>query len=133
MQIDSKATVQAFLDASVRGDESAMRALLHADIEVVEADSLPYGGVHRGKDGFIALIRRVFTTWQDTQVSVQSVVTEGDQVVMLATMTGRGRETGTAFTMPIAEVWTLRDGKILRITPYYLDTQLLCDIAAGRR
>jgi ketosteroid isomerase-like protein len=66
-------------------------------------------------------------------VSVQSVVAEGEQVVMLATMTGRGRETGTAFTMPIAEVWTLRDGKILRVTPHYLDTQLLCDIAAGRR
>ena len=32
MQVDSKATVQAFLDASVRGDESAMRALLHVDL-----------------------------------------------------------------------------------------------------
>ena len=119
------------MEASVRGDESAMRALLHADIEVVEADSLPYGGVHCGADAFIALIRRVFTTWQDTQMSVQSVVAEGDKVVILATMTGRGRETGVAFRVPIAEVWLLRDSKIYRVTPYYFDTKLLCDVAAG--
>jgi ketosteroid isomerase-like protein len=128
MSNSNKDIVLAFLDASVGGDEETMRDLLHPDVRVIEADSLPYGGVAEGPDGFIELIRRVFTTWEETEVSVQQVLGDGDRVVLLAEMTGRGKGNGKVFRMPIAEVWLLDKGKIREVRPYYFDTKLLHDI-----
>lgn len=128
MSNSNKDIVLAFLDASVRGDEEAMRDLLHPDVRVVEADSLPYGGVSKGPDGFIELIGRVFKTWENTEVTVQQVLGDQDTVVLLAEMTGRGRANGRAFRMPIAEVWRLDNGKIKEVQPYYFDTKILHDI-----
>ncbi len=128
MSNPNKDIVLAFLDASVRGGEEAMKELLHPDVQVIEADSLPYGGVAEGPDGFIELIRRVFKTWEDTEVSVNHVLGDGDRVVLLAEMTGRGRGGGREFRMPIAEVWLLEGGKIREVRPYYFDSKLLHDI-----
>ncbi len=128
MNNPNKDIVLAFLDASVRGDEEAMKELLHPEVQVIEADSLPYGGVSRGPDEFLELIRRVFKTWENTEVSVKQVFADGDHVVLLAEMTGRGRGTGKAFSMPIAEVWRLEGGKIREVRPFYFDTKLLHDI-----
>ena len=128
MSQSNKDIVLAFLDASVRGDEEAMKALLDADVQVIEAESLPYGGISQGPDGFLDLIKRVFKTWEDTQVSVNQVLSDGDLVVILAEMTGRSRVTGEAFRMPIAETWLLENGKIREVRPYYFDTKLLHDI-----
>ena len=44
-------------------------------------------------------------------------------------MTGSGRTTGTPFEVPIAEVWTFLDGKIIEVVPYYFDTKMLADVA----
>lgn len=128
MSNPNKDIVLAFLDASVRGDEEAMRKLLHPDVRVIEADSLPYGGVTEGPQGFLDLIKRVFKTWEETEVSVQHVLADGGRVVLLAEMTGRGKGNGRAFKMPIAEVWLLEDGKIREVRPFYSDTKLLNDI-----
>lgn len=128
MSNSNKDIVLAFLDASVRGDEQAMRDLLHPDVRIIEAASLPYGGVAEGPDGFLDLIKRVFKTWEDTEVSVQQVLGDGDRVVLLAEMTGRSRTTGEAFQMPIAEIWLLENGRIKEVQPYYFDTKILHDI-----
>ena len=124
----NKDIVLTFLDASVRGDEEAMKDLLHPDVRVIEATALPYGGVVKGPDGFLNLIKRVFKTWEKTEVSVQQVIADGDHVVLLAEMTGRSRSTGKTFRMPIAEVWLLDSGKIKEVQPYYFDTKLLHDL-----
>lgn len=102
--------------------------MLHPDVRVIEADSLPYGGVTEGPQGFLDLIKRVFKTWEETEVSVQQVLADEDRVVLLAEMTGRGKGGGRAFRMPVAEIWSLEDGKIKEVRPFYSDTKLLNDI-----
>lgn len=128
MSNSNKDIVLAFLDASVRGDEQAMRDLLHPDVRIIEAASLPYGGVAEGPDGFLDLIKRVFKTWDETNITVQQVFGDGDRVVLLAEMTGRSKRNGKAFSMPIAEIWLLENGKIKEVRPYYFDTKLLHDL-----
>lgn len=130
MDNPNKDIVQAFLDASQRGDEAAARELLHPDVQVIEAESLPYGGVANGPDEFIDLIRRAFTTWDDTRVSVQQILADGDTVVLMAEMSGRGRANGEAFTMAMVEIWRLENGRIREVRPFYFDTKRLHDIYA---
>jgi hypothetical protein len=45
-----------------RGHEP--QALLHGDFEIVEPESLPYGGSHHGVDGYIALLEPIASLFE---------------------------------------------------------------------
>lgn len=127
----SKDIVRAFLDAARDGDMASAGRLLHPEVQVIEADSLPFGGVVSGLEGFTRLVRRVFTTFNNTAVNIDEYIAEGDTVVVLATMTGQSKASGETFAMPISEIWRLRDGLITEIRPFYHDTQKINALAAG--
>jgi len=131
MDLENKDILKSFLKASEKQDEKAMREFLHPEIRVIEADSLPYGGIHQGPDAFMKLIPKVFGTWRDCNVTVNSWVSEGEHVVLLGVMSGSGRTSGTPFEVPIAEVWTFHEAKIIEVVPYYFDTKMLADVAEG--
>lgn len=128
MSVSNKDIVLAFLDASTSGNQDAMRDLLHPGVKVIEAASLPYGGISEGAENFLDLIKRVFTTWKDTKLSVNKVLADGDHVVVLAEMSGIGKISGKAFSVPIAELWRLENRKIKEVRPFYFDTKLLHDV-----
>ena len=79
---DSKDIVRDFLSAARQGDRASMADLLHPQVEIHEAGSLPFAGVHRGLEGFQALTRQVFTRFIDTQVSIERLFAQGDTVVV---------------------------------------------------
>lgn len=126
---DNKTVVREFLAASQRGDRAVMAGLLHERFTVHEADSLPYAGEHHGLEGFLALVKRVFTSFRDTRVEIDGMIGEGDTVIVLARLSGHSKHAGEAFSMPVNEVWQLVDGRIHSITPYYFDTARLNALA----
>ncbi len=98
---------------------------------VVEAASLPYAGEYEGVDGFLRLVRRVFTTFADINVAIQDYIAEGEHVVVLATMSGKRKKDGESFEMPITEIWQVLDGRIMEIRPFYFDTQEVNRLASS--
>jgi uncharacterized protein len=127
----SKDIVLRFLAAAQQGDMATVASLMHPEARVIEADSLPFGGVVTGFEGFTSLVRRVFTTFANTAVSIDETIAEGDTVVVLATMSGQSKASGDAFSMPIAEIWRVQDGLVTEIRPFYHDTQRINSLAAG--
>ena len=123
--------VQAIFDASAEKDWNTVKALLHDDIQVFEADSLPYAGVFKGPDNFIALNQKVFDTWDDSNHTIDHIIADGDHVVILGNMAGRGKATGRSFSVPLAAVWQLKDGKVIEIRPFYFDTKVMHDAHYG--
>lgn len=123
--------VQAIFAAAAAEDWDTIKSLVHDDIQVFEADSLPYAGVFRGPEEFIALIQQVAHTWDDTHHEIHHVVASGDHVINLATMAGRAKTTGRTFSVPMAEVWRFRDGKVSEVHPFYFDTKALHDAHFG--
>jgi len=123
--------IQAIFDASAEEDWNTVKSLVHDEIQVFEADSLPYGGVSKGAESFVALIQQVFSTWDDIDHTINHIVADGDFVVILARMAGRSKTTGQAFSVPMAEVWQLKDGKVIKIRPFYFDTKALHDAHYG--
>lgn len=128
---NSKDIVRAFLDAAQQGDMAIVASLLHPEARIIEADSLPFGGVATGFEGFTQLVRQVFTTFANTAVTIEQYIAEGDTVVVLATMSGQSKASGEAFSMPISEIWRVHDGLITEIKPFYHDTQRINALAAG--
>lgn len=123
MSSDNKHIVKAFLEAAQSQDVETMRTLMDPHAKVVEAASLPYAGEYEGVDGFLRLVRRVFTTFADIDVDIQNYIAEGDHVVVLATMSGKRKLDGESFEMPITEIWHVLNGRVIEIRPFYFDTQ----------
>ena len=131
MTMSSTEVVRKLFETAVAGDFEALKQYLHPEVRVNEAESLPYGGVYVGIDQMVALNARVFSFWTDFSITVKHVFGEGEWVTALTEMQGKARTTGLAFKMPLSEVFRVKDGKIVEITPYYFDTKLLCDAMQG--
>lgn len=106
-------------------------AHLSPEVEVIEAPSMPYPGTFRGHDGFIELTERFAATWTFLPGKTFEYLTDDKGRVMVLTL-GRAvaKATGREIEWRLAELFTVRDGLITEIRPYYWDTAA---IAAATR
>ena len=117
---------EQFLAALQSGDQAALGEMLHPEFEVEEAAGLPYGGVYRGIQGWLELSNAVIGTWSKFRLQLIEYAGESaDSLVIRFAISGRSRKTGKPFESTVLELWKFKDGKLLRIHPYYFDTQLL--------
>jgi ketosteroid isomerase-like protein len=106
----------------LRGSIDTLFASLHPDVVVHEARSLPFGGTFHGIEGVKDLFGQMFATWDDLRIAVEKVIDGGDElVVAILRLTGRAKATGTPVDMQMTELWTLRDGKVIALKPFYWD------------
>lgn len=119
-------------DAFARGDIPAVLALMDSSIVFYEAETLPYGGVHRGPD---AVLDNVFMglgrDWEPFSAVPHEYIDAGSDVVVLGEYSGTHRETGRAFVAPFAHVWRFEEGRLVEFRQY-TDTQLWLAAIAGR-
>ncbi len=113
--------VQSLYEAFGRGDIPAILAAMDESIvwDIPKAPDYPLGGIHRGPHGisneFFGIIP---TYYQEFAALPQSVVDDGDRVIVLGEYRGKGKASGTAFQVPVAHVYTFRDGKWIRFQEY---------------
>jgi len=130
MVTDSRHIVERFY-SSLTGGIEALKPLLHPQIRVIEAESLPYGGTFEGADGLLQILNSLFAAWKDCAVELKQLVVDGDTVVALLEMRGTGATSGVPFEMSVAEVLRIREGRIIEIKPFYFDTHRLNEIHSG--
>jgi uncharacterized protein len=101
-------------EAFARGDIGSMMALMHPSLIWHEAESLPYGGAHRGPD---AVMENVFMglarDWEPFAAIPQEYIAAGDRVVVLGEYRATHRESGRSFVAPFAHVWRFNDGRLV--------------------
>ncbi|HEX7784015.1 MAG TPA: nuclear transport factor 2 family protein [Sphingobium sp.] len=117
-----KASVENLYALTGTGKWDEVEPLLTDDFRIVEADSLPFGGVYEGKDALQRLYTKVFGFWEDPSLDVQDMAVSEQNVVVLLSIHATSRHNGERLEMKLAEVMHLRDGKFSGITPYYFDT-----------
>ena len=110
--------VRRVYEASFRGDADAFPNAMHKDFEESVPPILPWGGVHRGPVAFMKNVLPLLASAVDfTSMRLISLSADGDRVAaLLNARSVRGDE------LWIAEHWTLRDGKALRLMVFYHDT-----------
>ncbi len=124
--------VRGIWDADRRRDVEAVRAAYAPDVEWEDCTGL-WGdwGVARGPDGIQEAWRRWYEAFEDVQMEFGEVAEGGDNVVVTYHAHGRGRGSGAVVDQAITLIWTLRDGKVVRIRGYGDRAQAL--EAAGLR
>lgn len=121
----ARANRQLILDyyiARKKGDPDAFGRLVDKDVAFFQASSLPYGGEASGVEAAQALIRSMYATWRDLRVEVLELTAGGDLVIAYLMLTLVSRATGGRYHGPTAEVFRIRDGKVVQWRPIYWDT-----------
>jgi ketosteroid isomerase-like protein len=105
-----------------RRDHEAVFAHYDADIEwdqseiVALPDARP---MYRGHEGVRAFWRLWLSAWEDVSYEGVEFRDAGDQVVALVqNQHMRGRASGVDLQVSYAQVWTLKDGKVIRMRGY---------------
>jgi ketosteroid isomerase-like protein len=115
-------TLETLLAAMRRGDLATAATLIHPDIIVSEPDSLPYGGVHRGKQAFFEDVLGGILRRATLQLGETTVRDAGDVIVAHMVLTFTAHDTGRSVTLPLVEIYTVDDGLITSIDVYPKDT-----------
>jgi uncharacterized protein len=107
--------------AIARGDFDAAFALLADDVdfEVVGPPDGPFLGRWRGRAQVEEAVRTNFARVEDQHPEVQSLVAQGDTVVLIARERGRYRDSGRPYDVHWVQQFTFRDGRIVRVREIY--------------
>ena len=106
--------VREAYDAYSRGDYDRLAGIHDPHIVVI---SLEDGALY-GNDAVLANYERWNEAWEGAETTLEEVIGHGDRVFLAARFHARGRASGVEVDTRLYEVFTLRDGKVLRIDEY---------------
>jgi ketosteroid isomerase-like protein len=89
---------------------TSARGFMDSDIEYVNPPDAVETGTRRGPKSF-GLIREAY---DDVEVRPQRFIDAGDEVVVIARLTGTSRGARIPIEREQGYVWTIRDGKAIR-------------------
>jgi ketosteroid isomerase-like protein len=102
-------------------DFSAVAELAHPDVVIDLSRNVFNPATYRGRDGVRRWIEGVDEIWDDFQLEPEELIDAGDIVFAAARISGTGRGSGVEAEMRIFAIWTLREGKVSRVTGGYRD------------
>ena len=120
----SIAVVQRLYDTAAKGAADEMLAVMDDEIRIVLPPALPYGGVYQGKAEVLGLGAKLAAAWSTFGYEVLRYATGDDCVVAVIELRSVARASGREVRTPIAEVFRLRNGRVLEIQAFYFDTAL---------
>jgi uncharacterized protein len=122
--------VRTLYDSFRRNDTPAGLELLDPAVEVHDRPEIPDPQVYRGHEGVLAALQVSQDAFDDLELVPEDFIDAGDRVVVVFRFRGRGRESGVPIDEELAHLWTIRDGKAVRMDVHSSREQALR--AAGR-
>jgi ketosteroid isomerase-like protein len=116
--------VRRIYDAYLHGDFETALSLIDPEIEWVPEPDAP-DDAYRGHEGVRQSLRRWVGTWEDYSFEVDEIVELGDQVLARLRQRGRGKGSGVEIEATQFNVWTLRDGRAVRMRMFGQEREAL--------
>src|SRR3954452_20477729 len=111
--------VRRSADAFSRGDWDGALAEYDPDIEWVEMPSLgPDASTYTGREQLRGAVESWIQMWREYDIEVCRYADAGDGVVALVRERGRGGTSGASVEREIGELFTVRDGRVVRVRLY---------------
>lgn len=119
--------LQDSLDAADRGDDTAAMSIFHPDVVAHEAAALPFGGDHRGRPAYLAMLGELHGAYK-LDVRDKQIIDGGDRVVLRLDLALTAAGTGRTTTQVCLEVLTFADGFVTDVDIFYKDTKAMADL-----
>jgi len=110
--------VRQLYDAMNRDDVDGFLQLCAPGFEVRDLPELPDSSVAVGHDALRAWWVELFDSFDALRFDPEEFIDAGDRVVVVNHGTARGRGSGAEVEMHFGSVWTLNDGKAVRLTSH---------------
>jgi uncharacterized protein len=113
--------VREMCEAFARADWEAATSPLDADIEwdtTTMTGHWPEAAVVHGRDAVLSFFRNFLGTWESYAAEFEEYIDAGDHVIALIHDRGRGKASGAAVERRFAQLWTVRDGKVVRFRAF---------------
>ena len=108
--------VRRLYDASGRGDTAAALALFDSDVEINYRGVVPdlAGKDLYGPAGVAEVMTTITGDFSEFEARPEELIDAGDKVVAVVHQWGVGRASGIRVERRVGQVWTVRDGKVVR-------------------
>lgn len=123
------ATVSRFMELVPAGELDEAARLTHDGFVVHEPPGLPYGGEYDGLPAFFELLTKISAALELTPLAVKHVA-DGDTVLARISLRFTARATGASLDMELANIFTLRDGRIAELDVFYKDPSGIGELLA---
>jgi ketosteroid isomerase-like protein len=107
-----------FNDRGVEAAVEAFAQMLDTDFGIEEATHIPDPESYGGKDAFLANIEKLAAEFDDLRIAPLEFVDLGENLVVVVSMTGRGRISGADVDVTFAQLWSLREGKAVSLRDF---------------
>ena len=115
-------TIQTLYADLAQGNLSKILAFLDPNTKIYIPDSLAYGGVYQGADGFITLMKRVNQTWFSVQVIPDPVIASDGRIIVTGECIGKSSAAAHPIRFPFVHLWVMPHGLLTEVWLYYWDT-----------
>jgi uncharacterized protein len=123
--------VRRFMSATGADGRPERTRLLHEDFVVSSAGGLPFSGEHHGPQGFFDLMGKMNDVLDLTPGPITLNPLGEDAVAASFRLTFTARSSGKHVEMDLVEIYTLRDGLIIKLDVYYKDPSAVAALIAG--
>ena len=113
--------VREGIAAMEQGDVEALLALSHPEVEWVNPDYAVEPGTRHGLAGFRKAIEATHDSFAELRFHIEEIIDVEDRVVATGIMSARGKGSGVEMRQPFGNVFTIKDGKVIRMQ-WYNDT-----------
>jgi uncharacterized protein len=111
--------VRRVYDAAARRDTRTVLDLYDPEVEWDVSRSpmarLVGEGRYQGHEGLRRFFRAYHEAWERVEYDYEELIDAGEHVISLAHDRGRGRASGAEVEFTQYAVWTIREGKIVRV------------------
>ena len=102
------------------GDPDAAWEVFHPDVEwdTTHFEAWPDNAVYRGEAEVRGFLDEWLASWDSYEAGFEDLLDAGDRVVAFWWQRMVGRRSGVPVKLDSAQIWTVHDGKVLRIDNY---------------
>jgi ketosteroid isomerase-like protein len=99
------------------GEWSQANSLISEEVEL-DVSRFPDGAVYHGRTDYQRFFRQWFGSWDELSIEAERFIDAGERVVVFLTIAGRGKGSGVTVKRDFADLWTVRDGQVVRLVGY---------------
>lgn len=108
-------TLRAVYARWERADFTASLALFDEDVKLAIDPGIPDGGYYEGTEGVRKYTARFLDPWESLRIAAESFEAVGETVLVKVRQNGIGRGSGAPVKLTYFQLWTFRDGKVVRL------------------